>query len=145
MRDSTWGISRTVAAVFGVVYILAGVLGFIQGAPFVTGDAPSGMESASGLLLGIFPINLLHNVAHIALGAVLLFGAWSRDAARGVLRGVGTAFLVLGVLGIVSPNGFGLLPLGGADIGLHLGTGAILLLASFLDRDRDDRREARTV
>lgn len=143
MRDSTWGISRTVAAVIGVVYVLIGVLGFIPG--MAPGGAPAGMESASGSLLGIFPINAVHNVVHLVIGAALLYGATSRDAAVGVLRIVGVAYLVFGVLGIVSPNGFGLLPLGGADIGLHLGTGALLLLASFLDRDRDDRREARTV
>jgi hypothetical protein len=145
MRDSTWGLSRTVAAVFGVVYVLVGVLGFIPG--MVTGSAPAGMESASGNLLGIFPINAVHNIVHLLIGAALLYGATSRDAAVGVLRIVGVAYLIVGVLGIISPNGFGLLPLGGADIGLHLGTGAILLLVSFLDRrDRDtDRREARTV
>lgn len=141
MRDSTWGLSRIVAAVFGVVYVLVGVLGFVPG--MVTGGAPSGMESASGSLLGIFPINLLHNVVHLVIGAALLYGATSRDAAVGVLRIVGVVYLIVGVLGFVSPNTFGLMPIGGNDIWLHLGTGAILLIVSFLDTD--DRREARTV
>jgi hypothetical protein len=139
MRDSTWGLARTVAAVFGVVYLLIGVLGFIPGV--VSGGAPAGMESASGSLLGIFPINAVHNIVHLLIGAALLYGATGRDAAVGVLKVVGGAYVLFGVLGIISPDGFGILPLGGNDILLHFATGAILLIAAFMDRD--DRREVR--
>lgn len=141
MRDSTWGLARTVAAAFGVVYVLVGVLGFIS--TFVTGDVPAGMESATGSLLGIFPINAVHNIVHLAIGAALLYGATSRVAAVGVLKVIGAVYVLVGVLGIVSSNGFGILPLGGADIFLHLGTGAIFLAVGFMEGG--DRREAPTV
>ncbi len=141
MRDSTWGLSRAFAAVFGVVYLLIGVLGFIP--PLVTGSAPPDMQSASGNLLGIFPINAIHSIVHLVIGAALLYGATSRDAAVMVLRVIGVTYLVVGVLGFIAPNTFGLMPIGGNDIWLHLGTAAVLLIVSFLDTD-ERRREART-
>lgn len=142
MRDSTWGLARTVAAVLGVVYLLIGVLGFIPA--LAPGGAPAGMESASGSLLGIFPINAVHNIVHLAIGAALLYGATGRDAAVMVLKVIGGAYVLFGVLGIVSANGFGLLPLGGNDILLHFGTGGILLAVAFMDKG-EERREAPTV
>ncbi len=144
MRDSTWGLARTVAAVFGVVYVLVGVLGFLPG--LVTGDAPAGMESAEGSLLGIFPVNAVHNIVHLVIGAALLYGATGRDAAIGVLKVIGAVYILVGILGIVSANGFGILPLGGTDIFLHIGSGAIFLAAAFMDSgDTRDTRDTRAV
>ena len=56
---------------------------------------------------------------------------------------IGAAYLLVGGLGIVSANGFGILPLGGVDILLHLGSGAIFLAVAFMTGG--DRREAPTV
>jgi hypothetical protein len=83
---------------------------------------------------------------HLLIGAALLYGAIAgRAAAIGVLKVVGVVYLLVGVLGIISPDGFGLLPLGGTDVFLHLASGAIFLAAAFMDKESDDRREARTV
>lgn len=133
------GMARTVAAVFGAVYVLIGILGFIP--PLVTGSAPAGMESASGNLLGIFPINAVHNVVHLVIGAALLYGATATATAIMVMKVVGATYILVGVLGFIAPDGFGLLPLGGADILLHLATGAILLGVAFMSpADVDDVR-----
>jgi preprotein translocase subunit Sss1 len=110
------GLARTVAAVFGAVYLLVGIVGFILESP----------------LLGLFEINALHNVVHVLLGAILLYGSMSYAAAVQTTRGVGALLVVLGLLGFVIPDGFGLVPLGGNDIWLHLATGAILLATGFL-------------
>jgi hypothetical protein len=110
------GLARTVAAVFGAVYLLVGIVGFILESP----------------LLGLFEINALHNVVHVLLGAILLYGSMSSAAAVQTTRGVGALLVVLGLLGFVIPDGFGLVPLGGNDIWLHLATGAILLATGFL-------------
>ena len=56
---------QRVAQIFGVVFILLALLGFFQG-----------MSMESSLLLGLFPVNLLHNVVH------LLFGLWGLLASR---------------------------------------------------------------
>ena len=86
-------------------------------------------------LLGLFEVNALHNIVHILLGAILLYGSMSYAAAIQTTRGVGIVLLILGVLGFVAPDGFGLVPLGGNDIWLHLATGAILLATGFMATD----------
>lgn len=64
----------------------------------------------------------------------------------GALKGVGAFFVVLGVAGIISPEGFGLVPLGGTDIMLHFGTAAVLLGVAFLDKgDQRETGETRAV
>ena len=50
------GMARTVTAVFGVVYVVAGLAGFVLDSP----------------LFGLFEVNALHNIVHILLGAILL-------------------------------------------------------------------------
>src|SRR5919106_3129703 len=82
--STTMGLIRTAAFVLGAVYLVVGALGFIPAAVF--GDAHASMPSASGNLLGIFPINALHNVVHLAIGAALVYGATATAAAILVSR-----------------------------------------------------------
>lgn len=110
------GLNRIVAAIFGVVYIVAGVAGFILASP----------------LFGIFPVNPLHNVVHVLLGAILIWGMMNTASAVLANRWVGVVLLVLGVLGIFVPEGFGLVPLGGNDVYLHLASGVVLAGVSFM-------------
>jgi hypothetical protein len=77
------------ALVFGAIYVLVGVLGFID--PLVNDQ---------DRLLGLFGVNGLHNVAHLAVGALLLFGSRAADSARMVNLVVGGVYLLLGVLGV---------------------------------------------
>ena len=117
------GMARTVAAVLGVVYVVAGLGGFVLDSP----------------LFGLFEVNALHNIVHIVLGAILLYGATSTEVAIMANRGVGAVLVLLGLLGIVSADGFGLVPLGGNDIWLHLATGAILLGSGFVGEGAEAR------
>lgn len=124
------GIARMVALVLGVVYVLVGIAGFIPAlAPEGTHE---GMDSATGAILGIFPINAVHNVVHLVIGAALLYGSTATPTAIMVSKVIGAVYILVGILGIPFPNGFGLLPLGGADIFLHLATGAVLLYIGFM-------------
>jgi hypothetical protein len=117
------GLARTVAAVFGAVYVVVGILGFFL------------VSGGEGDLFGLFPVNALHNIVHILLGAILLYGSMSYAAAIQTTRGVGVVLLLLGVLGFIIPDGLDLVPLGGNDIWLHLATGAILLATGFMATD----------
>lgn len=110
------GLNRTVAAVLGVVYLAAGVAGFISDSP----------------LFSIFPVNPLHNIVHLVFGAALLYGVMNTTMATNINRTIGAILVVLGVLGFVSADGFGIVPLGGADIWLHLASGIILLAISMM-------------
>jgi hypothetical protein len=123
-------LAQRVALIFGVVFILVAVLGFVtKGGTGMDAD----METAPRLL-GLFPVNLLHNVVH------LLFGLWgvaaSRTwpAARTYCRAGGVIYLVLTVLGFVAPTTFGLIPIGGNDIWLHALLAAGLGYFGFLHR-----------
>jgi hypothetical protein len=117
------GMARTVAAVFGAIYVVIGLVGFVLDSP----------------LFGLFDVNALHNIVHILLGAILLYGATSTSAATMATRGVGLVLVLLGIVGIPIADGFGLVPLGGNDIWLHLATGAILLAAGYMGESPDVR------
>jgi len=110
------GLNRTVAAVLGVVYLAAGVAGFVSNSP----------------LFGLFEVNTLHNIVHLVFGAALLYGVMNTAMATNINRTIGAILVVLGILGFVSADGFGIVPLGGADIWLHLASGVILLAISMM-------------
>lgn len=128
MRKS---INRTVATVFGVIYLLVGLLGFL----FTSGVGFAAPEG--GLLLGIFEVNPLHNIVHLLIGAVLLYaGMKSTEAARQANIGVGAAYLLVGILGLfIAGTDANFLALNTADHFLHFGS-ALLLLIVGLTQDK---------
>ena len=121
---------QRVAQVFGYVFLLIGILGFV-----VTGMSMEADPATAPRLLGLFPVNALHNVVH------LLFGVWGVAAARsfGAAKTYATVgggiYLLLAVLGFVAPTTFGLIPIGGHDIWLHAVLGIALLAAGLTARD----------
>jgi hypothetical protein len=103
------------ALVFGVVFLLAGAAGFL-----VPGGASMEADMATApRLLGLFPVNLLHNLVHLAFGVWGVLAARSHGAARSYGRIAAVAYGALVVLAFVSPSLFGLVPIGGHDIWLH--------------------------
>jgi hypothetical protein len=86
-------------------------------------------------LFGLFPVNGLHNFVHLLIGvagvAAAMLGA---KACRAYARVVGVVYSAVGVLGFFSPTTFGLMPIGGPDIALHLAAGAIALYLGFSKR-----------
>jgi hypothetical protein len=133
--------NRLVAVIFGAVYLLVGLLGFTA-----TGDAPfAGPEG--GLLLGIFQVNPLHNIAHLLIGAALLIaGIAGVRPAKTVNVIVGAVYLLLGIVGFFLQGDANFLALNVADHFLHLAS-AIVLLGVGLAADREvrDNRTTRTV
>ena len=125
MRRST---VQTVALVFGVVFILVAILGFLT-----DGGMEMGVDNP-GLVLGLFPVNVLHNIVH------LLFGVWGIAASRTFAASRqyaqigGVIYIVLTVLGLVAPTTFGLIPIGGNDIWLHALLGVALAGVGFTAR-----------
>lgn len=130
--------NRLLATVFGAVYLLVGLLGF---------TATSGIgffDTKGGLLLGIFEVNIFHNVAHLLIGAALLIaGLSSVRAATTVNTVVGAAYLLLGVVGLFILNSSAnILAINGADNVLHFAS-AIVLLGVGLGADKATRSAAR--
>jgi hypothetical protein len=75
-------------------------------------------------------------VVHLVFGVWGVLGARSAGAARSYLLGAGLVYLILAALGFVAPNGFGLVPIGGNDVGLHIFLGLGLLLSGLLTQAR---------
>src|SRR5207247_62799 len=110
---------RYFALVLGIIFLLVGVMGFIPA--LVTMPPDMTMHNVTvhqnhGYLLGLFPVNLLHNLVHI------LFGIWGIaayatgfDASRLYARGVAIIYALLAIMGLF-PQGnlnttFGLIPI----------------------------------
>jgi hypothetical protein len=129
--------NRLVGVIFGAVYVLVGLLGFT-----VTGNVAFVGEEG-GLLLGIFQVNPLHNIAHLLIGAALLIGGLAGvKAAKTVNVVVGAAYLLLGIVGFFLTGPANFLALNVADHFLHLGS-AVVLLGVGLAADRENVRTAR--
>ena len=123
-------IAQRLAQVFGWAFIVVGIGGFFASGLSMTAD-----HTLAPRLLGIFPVNLVHNLVHLIFGAWGVAASRSLGATRAYLLGAGVIYLVLAALGYVAPDGFGLVPLGGADIGLHVFLALGLLAARALARD----------
>ena len=126
--------NRLVATIFGAVYLLVGLLGFAftGGVGFVA--------TQGGLILGIFEVNPLHNVAHLLIGAALLIAGLTRAAAaKAVNINVGAVYLLLGIVGFfLVGTGANILALNTPDHFLHL-VSAIVLLGVGLGAERTVR------
>jgi len=129
--------NRLVATIFGAVYVLVGALGFA-----VTGGVDF-IATEGGLLLGIFEVNPLHNIAHLLIGAALLIaGIAGVRAAKVVNATVGAAYLLLGLVGFfLVGTAANILALNVPDHFLHLGS-ALVLLAVGLGAERRQRAVA---
>ena len=133
--------TRTMAMIFGIVFLLVGAGGFVPGLTTMDhmghpADADVTMRTMFGYELGMFPVNLLHNIVH------LLFGIWGVMAARGAgargyFRAVAVIYAVLAVMGLIDGlnTTFGLIPLYGADVALHAVLAVVAAYFGFVARD----------
>jgi len=122
-------VVQTVALIFGVIYFLVGLLGFIG--PLIGTSSFITITQDRHALLGIADINMLHNLVHLAIGIAGLAAASSVANSRAFCQVVGVILLIVGLLGVFVGNLFGILPLAGFDIPLHLVTGAVLAYFGF--------------
>lgn len=102
------------ALIFGVVFVAVGLLGFVA-----SGGSMEADPAMAPLLLGLFPVNVLHNLVHLGFGAWGLVASRSWNASKTYLVAGGAIYAVLAVLGLIAPDLFGLVPIGGNDIWLH--------------------------
>jgi len=116
---------KTFALIAGIFYLALGVLGFVP--PLITapGDAPPlRLTAFHGYLLGLFPVNFMDNLAHLAVGAWGIAAARSVGGARAYSKTMAALFASLAVLGLMPATQtlFGLVPIHGHDVWLHAGT-----------------------
>lgn len=108
---------RQMAFIFGVVFLLIGALGFVPGA------------TTDGMLLGMFHVNLAHNLVHLLSGAVALIAGLSGGSAPlWFFRVFGIIYGLVAILGFIAGDSpvLGMIANNRADVWLH----ALLSLAS---------------
>jgi hypothetical protein len=131
--------------IYGIVFLVVGVLGFVPGitAPHTHPEVTA--ESGLGLLFGLFPVNLLHNIVHILFGIWGLSAARSLGAARTYFKAVAIIYAVLGVMGLIPGlrTTFGLIPLYGHDIWLHFVLAAVAAYFGFVRHEEPTVAAAR--
>ncbi|MBA4148620.1 MAG: DUF4383 domain-containing protein [Verrucomicrobia bacterium] len=123
----------TAARIYGVLFLILGMLGFIPAA------------TPNEHLFGLFHVNAAHNVIHLLTGAVALSVGFTGDRASKIF------FLTFGIIyGLISFLGFlaGSRPLFGfmahniADAWLHLAIAAVSIFLGMLpETDRVTDRE----
>lgn len=115
---------RYFALVYGVIFAIVGIAGFIPFlvAPYGIAEPNLAVGAGAGRLFGLFPINVLHNLVHIAFGIWGLAVWRSLPASRVYAQTVAVVYAVFVVMGFfpVLQTTFGLIPLHGNDIWLHL-------------------------
>jgi hypothetical protein len=127
--------ARSFALVFGILYLGAGLLGLMPGllTPPAADAPPVAFDVMHGRVLGLFPVNMLHTLVHLLVGAWGIWAYMGNASPRRFAQSLAVLFAILGVMGLV-PNlntVFGLIPLHGHDVWLHLGTAAIAAYFGF--------------
>jgi hypothetical protein len=126
------------ALLVGIAFLAVGILGFIPGITTNYGDLTFVGEDSEAMLLGIFKVNILHNLIHLAFGLIGLTLAATAVGARSFLVVGGIVYLALWIFGLVidldEPVNF--VSLNTADNWLHFALGAaMLVLGLVLGRD----------
>ncbi len=137
------------ALVFGVIYLLVGLVGFAA-----TGFEQFATWNDDKLIL--FTVNPLHNIVHLAIGAVWIAAAARHDSAKAANLGIGIVYLLVAVLGFLEVefvaelltlnNGEAAAPAASdPDNFLHLVSGAAAVFFGTAGAERDtDRRGTAT-
>lgn len=109
-------MAKKLVMVLGVVLALVGLLGFFNNP-----------------VLGIFPVNALHNIVHLASGILAIVFAMQGEAQAVMLAKVlGVVYLLVAVLGLIAPSLIdSLIIVNGADNILHLLLAAVFLWVGF--------------
>lgn len=120
-------MSKKLAIVFGIVFVLVGVLGFVPN-PIVGHDATS----------VIFLTDVLHDLVHILIGVILIIaGTKSAAAASKSLKIFGIVYLILAIAGFVYLPLLGFVTANSADNWLHVVLGIVLLAVSMGGKKSD--------
>ncbi|PZE64343.1 DUF4383 domain-containing protein [Curtobacterium sp. MCBD17_021] len=139
---SDHGYGRTLtqkgALVFGVVFLIVGIAGFIPGLTMDMGSMMAAGNDSEAHLLGLFQVSVLHNIVHLLFGIVGLIAARSFGFSRQYLLVGGIIYAVLFIYGLFTAgmsSAANFVPLNSADNVLHLILAvAMILLGIVLPR-----------
>jgi hypothetical protein len=141
-------IVRAFALLVGVVYAALGVLGFIP--PLLLGGLSPALGPFDGFLFGVFAVNWIHNLVHLATGIAGILAFRSSGASLQFFRIIGFAYLVIFILGVMPGRVSSIaiswiryvLPLNFGDNILHLATFVLAFVLYFAARRVTRRHRA---
>lgn len=112
---------RHFAMLYGAIFLLAGAAGFVPGLSPAHMHPDLTVTAGSRLALGLFPVNVLHNLVHLAFGLWGVLAAGSVAGSMVYARGVALIYALLTLMGLIPATAttFGLVPIQGNDIWLH--------------------------
>lgn len=118
--------AKPLANVFGAMFIVVGILGFI----------PNPIVSPSG----IFIVNAMHNMVHLLTGFAFLFGS-NVGYPRNTTFGIGVYYVLVAILGFFTKGNMllGIIHINAADRWLHVAL-ALFILAAGLIMARDPQK-----
>ena len=139
-RDHTRADARTPAQwytlIFGATLLLVGLLGFAFDSTFNTGEGVDGDK-----LIGIFEVNGIHNLVHIASGIALLALSPKRATARLAALTFGAVYGLVTIIGFIDGDSvLGLIPVNMEDNVLHLLISGLAIAAGVVSSGDDDAR-----
>jgi hypothetical protein len=134
--------TRSFALVLGLVFVAAGVAGFIpvlahpEAGAALAGNAAAGappprlLGPGDDMLFGLFPVNPMLSGFHLLCGLWGLAASRWRRPALSYARIVAILYALLAIAGLLpaTQTGFGLVPLYAKDVWLH---GLIALAAAY--------------
>lgn len=115
---------QKLAKLFGIVFVLIGVLGFVPGV------------TSGTLLLGIFEVDALHNIVHLATGLIAFWAAGTVANSRLFFKVFGVIYALVTILGFTMGGSIlGLFMANMADNILHLAIAVVALYAGFMMKE----------
>lgn len=123
--------AQTVALLFGAVFLVTGIAGFIPGITTHYGDLSFAGHGSGAKLLGVFQTSVLHNIVHLLFGLAGIGMAKTWEGARTYLVGGGVLYLVLFVYGLFAhgQSSANFVPVNSADNVLHVVLGVSMVAA----------------
>jgi uncharacterized protein DUF4383 len=112
---------QLVATIFGVVFLLVGILGFVPGITSHYDQLTFAGPMSGAMLLGLFAVSILHNIVHLAFGVAGLVLARTPSGARTYLVVGGVVYAVIWIYGLITDpmSSANFVPLNTADNWLH--------------------------
>lgn len=135
--------TKTFALVWGIIFLGLAATGLIPG---LLQPPPPGHElavdSMHGRALGLFEVNILHTLVHLVFGLWGLAAARNWDSAKSYAKAVAIIYAVFAIMGMLAEpisTTFGLVPLHGNDIWLHILLAVPAAYFGFVHNDRRTR------
>ncbi|AWH90974.1 DUF4383 domain-containing protein [Dietzia lutea] len=124
------------ALVYGIVFLLVGIAGFIPGLTTGYDTMQFAGHHSEAMLFGVFQVSILHNIVHLLYGVAGLILFRTAALARLYLLVGGILYLALWVYGLAvgHDSAANFVPLNDADNWLHLGLGLTMVSLSYLPR-----------